>query len=174
MRTSTSLPSLPRHRDVVTQTEAWRLEDADSKAGVGGWRVEDSGGKGGGKVGVSKVAPRPVWPGRRQYRVSPKSRPAPPPPVPPPPPPLSPGPGRVSAYCHDPGSFSYTNTGYTSPLSTLNNMDSSFSFSSPASRSRVDLWRRETYIAIAYDAGKLFKISTEEISSTLTSAIQIK
>ena len=138
MRTSTSLPSLPRHRDVVTQTEAWRLEDTDSKGGAGGWRLEDSGGKGGGKVGVRKAAPRPLWPGRRQYRVSPKSRPAPPPPVPPPPPPLSPGPGRVSAYCHDPGSFSYTNTGYTSPLSTLHNMDSSFSFSSPASRSRVD------------------------------------
>ena len=132
VRTSTSLPSLPRHRDVNTQTEN---PSANNK-----------------QLGYRRPSKRPFSSLNihRQYRVSPKTKPAPPPPpsssfypyhdqspgapswspekpppIPPPPPSRSPPP--LLAYCDNPSSFSY---GYTSPISTLN-LDSSFSFSSP-------------------------------------------
>ena len=137
VRTSTSLPSLPRQRDVKTQTE--------SLVGNTQFRCRPS------KRPFSSLNIH------RQYRVSPKTKPAPPPPpssslyphhdpsldtpswseekpppIPPPPPSRSPPP--LHAYCDNPSSFSY---GYTSPISTLN-LDSSFTFSSPTS-SKVSL-----------------------------------
>ena len=106
VNTSTTLPPLPAHRDVLTQTD---------------FRPPAS---------VSASPPQP-----RQYRLSPKSRRAPsppgpqsqaPPPIPPPPPSRSPL--QMREYLDNPSSFSY----YTSPISTLN-LNSSLTFSTLSS-----------------------------------------
>ena len=156
VRSSASLPSLPRHRDVVTQTDQLMSPGHTNPT-------------------------RPLSSSSVHQRASYKTKPAPPPPpsvvfleptsitssdaspssacpviipppVPPPPPsrltliyiqlksvfvmylPRSPPP--LHQYCDNPGSFSY---GYTSPISTLN-LESSFSFSTPTHSSfKVDL-----------------------------------
>ena len=105
--TSTTLPPLPVHRDVLTQTDFRSLASVSASPGRQ-YRLSPK----------SRRAPPPPCCPPPAFPTAP--------PVPPPPPSRSPL--QIHEYLDNPSSFSY----YTSPISTLN-LDSSFTFSTLSS-----------------------------------------